>query len=1104
MMVGCQADPRGRPLILTAVGTTPAFVSRWELVHETPALAEAALNEDGTEGWAVGAAGVILHFKDGRWEKAQSPASLGQVDLKHVALSRDGKSGWAVGDQNVWLKLQDGKWAIEHQAPSGSSVLPAALGVRNDGSGGWAFGWHGQAWHLVNGRWLHQIIGTRLFPDGELASGIDPYTVAAVAVSEDGRTAWAVGARFGALEAALHGGGYSTGGFVLTYGSGLWSRAKVPFELPTLTAVSLRADGREGWAVGKGCIAHYDQSGWTVDRRVALKAPSSIWFDFVRRRGWMITGSELLSFQKDRWEEVPLKIAVSRSSRLAVSAVGAVGFVVGDGGLELQLEHGQWRRVAHPGDLLYGTYLARVRVAEDGRHGWMVANSYDLFDLGRQGWEPRREVHPAATDFDLAADGATGWAVGEGGEVVSYANHAWTADRKASALTRAMLRSVCVSADGLRGWAVGEGGAVLALEGSSWNVRSNLIAASGGARFGRVWCSSDGRTALAQVDSSRSRVFSLPTGVWQRFVGAGQGGGFRSLWIGPEGTIWEPTMEAMLRWAPSASAALQEPIDPKPLFIDSLTLTSDLHRGWAAGESLFVRRGGGWLRDEQFGSLTKSFIRSISIAKQENDGWAVGVHGAVLRYRPIPVGSIRMTPSVSAALDRFQGSFDLSFPAPLGELPTFALYTEDKPDAPQSLSSTEYQLERLDPSTSFRLTFQPQAAVRAGQLKGERCALEVRAHYYHPSLPLDVTYRSDAFYLAGMSWERRAIYAGLGVVALNFMLLLGAMRFAALRKVVLNPAAANVAGLVVAKYLVTDQVIRHVRMVRLALFRDYRRRLSDSVALRWQDRLYVAPQVEVAGCVQAGAVRWAAEPAWRQVFRVILGQPRRRLWLVEGPSGLGKTALLEQWLAMALEIGATPLLISLRGSSPAIHEAAVLLSQHGDVKISDELALSLVESGGFVLLLDGLNEDGSPEATRDFVRIVSRNNLVVLTSQFDPRWEASITTCRISLKPFGREQLVQLLDPSWADRILASATLSSEVARLPVTAKLLAQCIRKQGILPRARLDIYRGLLAGLEGGQLLNLEARRGRCSKPTSSRSRLARACHATSASSVWREAC
>ena len=47
-----------------------------------------------------------------------------------------------------------------------------------------------------------------------------------------------------------------------------------------------------------------------------------------------------------------------------------------------------------------------------------------------------------------------------------------------------------------------------------------------------------------------------------------------------------------------------------------------------------------------------------------------------------------------------------------------------------------------------------------------------------------------------------------------------------------------------------------------------------------------------------------------------------------GPSGLGKTALLEQWLAMALEIGETPLLISLRGSSPAIHEAAVLRRPH--------------------------------------------------------------------------------------------------------------------------------------------------------------------------------
>jgi hypothetical protein len=513
------------------------LVSRWELVHETPSLAEAALNEDGTEGWAVGAAGVILHFKDGRWEKGQSPASLGQVDLKHVALSRDGKRGWAVGDQDVWLKLQDGKWAIEQEAQSDSFVLPPALGIRDDGSEGWAIGRLGQAFHLVNGRWLHQIIATQVSRGGEFASGIDPDTVAAVAVSEDGRTAWAVGAGFHALVVATRAGdGLSTGGFVLTYGSGHWSRAKVPFELPTLTAVSLRADGREGWAVGTGCIAHYDQSGWTVDRRPALKAPSSIWFDFVRRRGWMITRSEMLSFQNGRWEEVQPKIAFFRSPGLAVSADGAVGFVVGDEGLELQLEHGQWQSVAHSGDLLYGLDLARVRLAEDGLHGWMASNSDDLFELGRQGWEPRSSIPATAGHFDLAADAASGWAVGKDGVVVSYANRAWTADRKASELTRRTLHSVCVSDDGMRGWAVGEGGAILALEGSSWKVRGDLVTASGGPRFVRVWCSSDGRTAVARAESQR--VFSLPTGVWRSFVGAGQGGGFSTLWIGPEGSIW--------------------------------------------------------------------------------------------------------------------------------------------------------------------------------------------------------------------------------------------------------------------------------------------------------------------------------------------------------------------------------------------------------------------------------------------------------------------------------------------------------------------------------------------------------------------------------------
>jgi hypothetical protein len=191
---------------------------------------------------------------------------------------------------------------------------------------------------------------------------------------------------------------------------------------------------------------------------------------------------------------------------------------------------------------------------------------------------------------------------------------------------------------------------------------------------------------------------------------------------------------------------------------------------------------------------------------------------------------------------------------------------------------------------------------------------------------------------------------------------------------------------------------------------------------------------------------------------------------VIGPSGLGKTALLENWTRLALDLGLTPFLIRLRNMAPR-EEAGALMGQFGDVNVTPDVAQDLLTGGGFILLLDGYNEDRTPEITREFVRQAAKRNLVIVTSQFEPDWRKTLDVQRIHLEPFGRDQLRQILDEQWVDRVLASPYLA-EISRLPFTAQLLARFISRNQQLPHNELEIYDDLRTGLDAGPVLNLES--------------------------------
>jgi hypothetical protein len=720
-----------------------------------------------------------------------------------------------------------------------------------------------------------------------------------------------------------------------------------------------------------------------------------------------------------------------------------------------------WELFRLPGDATFD----RVRITGDGKRGWLAGRAGSLYELTDGRWVQQANM-PLSGTVALTQDGESGWGVGRQGAVLRYRGHQWTTDQTASSITTSGLNDICLSADGKSGWAVGDQGTMLKYSGSTWSRVPEAATLLGAGGLSHIWCSQDATAAWAAAASAQKPwMIRLRNGAWQADSVIQP----QALWVVSSTWAWASSTSLILRFDGRWSLNhVLDPSDPEGPIL-SFWSNPDDSRAWAAGDRgrMMRRQIGTWYKDDQFKALTTAGIHSIWLTREETDGWAVGEHGTVVRYRPIPLAA-RLEPIGDASIEKLTGDFNLVLSAPGLSFPYAELLSAD--GTAQFLTPKEFRPRYSSADHHVvRVTFAA-AAERVELLKGTQQSLIIVEGFEHPSIPTWASFTSPKFIMVGLSTWRKTLYAALGVVVLNLLLFLGATRIRWLRTVVLSPVGSAVFGLVLGKYLLTDWMIRFVRPLKLAMFRDYRRQLAahENIA-KWLAKPdpYVPPAIELPKAGPPAAAD--SDEAWKQTFETLIASPRRCLWLIQGPSGLGKTALLEKWAGLALSQGRTPLLIRLR-RGPAAQEAVALMSELGDIDLKDEVAVDLLNGGGFVLLLDGLNEDRSPDATREFVRRAARRNLVVLTSQFDPGWQEVVHVERIELREFGAAQLRKLLDEHWAAEILAARHLAN-VARLPITAKLLAEFVTRTDRLPADRLQIYGGLVTELEPGKLLNLE---------------------------------
>jgi hypothetical protein len=128
---------------------------RWDVSNIPEArgsdLNDLWMNVDGTEGWAVGSAGKILHYTDGRWHADTVPA-VAPVLWTSIAFTENADMGLAVGNHGWVARYAGGhRWTTGQEGAANDSLT--SIWLDDSGSEAFAVGKAGAVLHWKEGRW---------------------------------------------------------------------------------------------------------------------------------------------------------------------------------------------------------------------------------------------------------------------------------------------------------------------------------------------------------------------------------------------------------------------------------------------------------------------------------------------------------------------------------------------------------------------------------------------------------------------------------------------------------------------------------------------------------------------------------------------------------------------------------------------------------------------------------------------------------------------------------------------------------------------------------------------------------------------------------------
>ncbi|WP_262692462.1 hypothetical protein [Kordiimonas aestuarii] len=978
------------------------------------------LNADGTEGWAVGSNGLVLHLTGQTWREYQPISGRMGFNLNAIWLNEKGTQGWAVGDSGTLLQFNGEDWTANLSISSDTDVNLKDIAMDPSGSKGW----------IVTEEGL--IIA---FNEGSIDWTASPmymtYSFTSVWVDETGERAWAsANHTTNPKSADYHPFPSAPNGVILYFNGEKWSTY---FETPyAIFDLAFSSSFNEGWAVGaEGAIFKFKNDEWSNDFLTQGLPPNDInsaWLDREGKQGWAVADlGTILRLEDGKWTEDLEASQLTKVSlnKLWISKHGSLGWAIGNKGTILHFSDGVWSE-ADSASLLTESNLLDLWLDEQGTFGWATGENGVFLRYNNGSWardETASSVtNSTLTDIWLSELGSTGWAFGFlqdsitgdfNPEVLHFSGNQWTKYTNSDLSQRISLGNVIFTPDGSEGWSIGN--SLFYYDGKRWEQRNEV------------------EYPYQYLQITAGWLNQAETEIW----GVGCGG--------------------------------------------QLLHYSD-HK-WVADNFMFKNGESDQLTIYNLSSAYYDLcFFDLKMNQSETEGWALGSKGEVLKITSTMVSAPSLRSTSNDEISELSGTFLLEFAHDVIGTPKVEIWDPQvygqilvqsdsyRSIAPQGTSSRLFELHFKDPSKSLLNPKRKLQLLVTANLVGPMGAVERFKFIKHfTSNPLS----EPSLIGQVISFS---LYTTITLLALNTVLVFMATRYAWARYIILHKTGAKLVSLFFGKWVIIDPLIHFIPSVRRALLSDYRKNLPQSAALKkWQEKTYITPDILIA----TGPKKPANEQpclTCLSLLDYVKTCDRQAIWCVQGVSGLGKTALLENLTLASLEAGYTPFLISLGNSLPPDREICALMNHIGHLPLiitrteDLEQANDILAQGRFLLLMDGLNEDPTPENTKEFIRRMSSKNKIILTSQTKPKWD-DLDIASITLKPFGKEQISQILPTEFIEAVERAKYLA-DITALPETVQLLARYIKEHQQLPPSSLSIYESLCSTVAKNNLfLNLE---------------------------------
>ncbi len=396
-----------------------------------------------------------------------------------------------------------------------------------------------------------------------------------------------------------------------------------------------------GWAVGQnGAIIHYDGGSWKsttspVTTNTRLNGISAVAADDI----WAVGDDEpaaapgshalVLHYDGTSWSEVEIgQTSPANSDLHDVSMVSTNdGWAVGEGGAIIRYT-GTWANFTSPTtENLNGVDM----VATDD--GWAVGNSGKILRWDGASWTEFQDTGAENWQDVFLVSSTDGWIVGSGGAIRRWNGVTWSA---VSSPTSNQLNAVFFVSSS-EGWAVGNSNTIIKFGTAFASTATFLSRVFDSGASTTTWETifwSEVLPSLTDVTvSTRTGNTATPDATWSAFSA--------ELTDAGGGEISSPDSTRYIQYRLTLTTNDPTRVAPQ---VDSVTIiynspsTNDLNMvdfysendGWAVGEAGTILRYNG-ISWNSFSSPTVEDLNGLSMVSP-TDAWAVGASGKIIRW----------------------------------------------------------------------------------------------------------------------------------------------------------------------------------------------------------------------------------------------------------------------------------------------------------------------------------------------------------------------------------------------------------------------------------------------------------------------------------------